>query len=215
MPQSYKIFINETPVYIISGGLPATINTHDVNNPVFTADQDRDIQKAFFLIEKNAGPKSLTIFGDDIKSVRKLLFQDYKKILAAGGLVFNSKDEILMIFRRSMWDLPKGKLDLGELKKVAALREVREETGLQKLSIVKKLKKTFHTYRLDTNTKVLKITHWYLMMSSDETEPIPQQEEDIELAKWIPTSQVEDKLNKTYANIKDVISSGIQVMHHG
>jgi ADP-ribose pyrophosphatase YjhB (NUDIX family) len=122
---------------------------------------------------------------------------------------------VLMIFRRSMWDLPKGKLDAGEKKKVAGLREVREETGLQKLSIVKKLKKTFHTYRLDSSTKVLKVTHWYLMMSSDETPPVPQQEEDIELAKWIPAAQVEEKLNKAYANIREVVNSGIQIMHHG
>jgi len=215
MPQSYKIFINETPVYIISGGLPATINTNDINNPVFTSDQEKDINKIFYLIEKNAGPKSMTIYGQDIKAIRKSLFVDYKIILAAGGLVFNNKDEVLMIFRRSMWDLPKGKLEEGEKKKVAALREVREETGLQKLSIVKKLKKTFHTYRLDSSTKVLKVTHWYLMMSSDATQPVPQLEEDIELAKWIATAQVEEKLNKAYANIREVLASGIQIMHHG
>ena len=34
-----------------------------------------------------------------------------KKIIAAGGLVFNDNNELLMIFRRGKWDLPKGKLD--------------------------------------------------------------------------------------------------------
>jgi hypothetical protein len=34
-----------------------------------------------------------------------------KTIIAAGGLVFNELNELLMIFRRGKWDLPKGKLD--------------------------------------------------------------------------------------------------------
>jgi 8-oxo-dGTP pyrophosphatase MutT (NUDIX family) len=37
-----------------------------------------------------------------------------KTIVAAGGLVFNENKELLMIYRRSKWDLPKGKLDEGE-----------------------------------------------------------------------------------------------------
>ena len=168
-----------------------------------------------FLLEKSAGVKSLTIYGHDIKAVKKALFADYKTIRAAGGLVFNNKDEVLMIFRRAMWDLPKGKIDAGEKKKAAALREVREETGLQKLSIVKKLRKTYHTYRLENATKVLKVTHWYLMMCSDDTQPVPQQEEDIEVATWIPVGLVDEKLNRAYANIREVISNGITTMHHG
>jgi hypothetical protein len=35
-------------------------------------------------------------------------------IQAAGGLVHNPKKEILLIYRRQKWDLPKGKLDEGE-----------------------------------------------------------------------------------------------------
>ena len=34
-------------------------------------------------------------------------------ITAAGGLVFNQNDELLMIYRRGKWDLPKGKLEVG------------------------------------------------------------------------------------------------------
>ena len=45
-------------------------------------------------------------------------FKAYTKdkiiIEAAGGMVFNEKNELLMIFRRGFWDLPKGKIDPGE-----------------------------------------------------------------------------------------------------
>ena len=35
-------------------------------------------------------------------------------IIAGGGIVTNELGELLMIFRRGKWDLPKGKLDKGE-----------------------------------------------------------------------------------------------------
>ena len=52
------------------------------------------------------------------------------KIIAAGGLVTNENNELLMIFRRGKWDLPKGKLDKGETIEECAIREVEEETGI-------------------------------------------------------------------------------------
>ena len=53
------------------------------------------------------------------------------------------------------------------------------------------------------------------MMCSDNAQPIPQQEEDIEVATWIPAAEVDQKLNRAYANIRDIITSGINTMHHG
>ena len=58
-----------------------------------------------------------------------------EKIIADGGLVFNEKKQLLMIFRREKWDLPKGKLDKGEKIEDCALREVEEETGLKELKL--------------------------------------------------------------------------------
>src|SRR5687767_12904031 len=43
-------------------------------------------------------------------------------IPAAGGLVYNQDKELLLIFRRGKWDLPKGKLDAGETLEACALR---------------------------------------------------------------------------------------------
>ena len=62
-------------------------------------------------------------------------------VKAAGGLVINKKGEILFIFRKGMWDLPKGKLDSGELLDETAIRETSEETGipLKKLKYNKEL----------------------------------------------------------------------------
>ena len=48
-------------------------------------------------------------------------------IKAAGGVVENHKNEILMMKRLGHWDLPKGKADPGENSATTAQREVEEE----------------------------------------------------------------------------------------
>ncbi len=131
-----------------------------------------------------------------------------KKIVAAGGLVINEKNEILFIFRRQHWDLPKGKLDEGETIEACAVREVQEETGLKKVEIISFLCKTYHEY-FDKwiNEDVIKESWWYLMKSDSSEILIPQTEEDIEKIIWVDESVVGFYLNSSYPSIKEVINS--------
>ena len=68
------------------------------------------------------------------------------QLIAAGGLVTNPNGEILWIFRRGFWDLPKGKLDEGETIQSCAVREVQEETGLINIQLHQMIGFTNHTY---------------------------------------------------------------------
>ncbi len=131
-----------------------------------------------------------------------------KKIVAAGGLAENEKGEILMMFRRGFWDLPKGKLDDGETIETCAMREVQEETGLQDVQLISFLCKTYHEY-FDKwiNEDVIKETWWYLMKSSSSEKLIPQTEEDIEQLIWIDKKQMDKYLENTYPSIKEVIKT--------
>ena len=63
----------------------------------------------------------------------------YILIEAAGGLVYNSDKQILMIFRNGKWDLPKGKKEDKETIIQCALREVEEECGINDLRIINTL----------------------------------------------------------------------------
>lgn len=127
-------------------------------------------------------------------------------IIAAGGLVLNEKKEVLMIFRRGKWDLPKGKLDEGETIKDCAVREVKEETGLNKLDRGELLVITHHTY-FDPWIKedVIKETHWFLMEASSDQPLIPQTSEDIEIIEWVSMDQLNQRLENSYDTIVEVV----------
>lgn len=129
-----------------------------------------------------------------------------KTILAAGGLVYNEKDELLMIFRRGKWDLPKGKLDEGETIEDCAIREVMEETGLTTVIRGDLIGITYHQY-FDKWVKeeVIKETHWYRMQAAGNQQLVPQTEEDIEIIKWVDEKELEDCLKNSYDNIVEIV----------
>lgn len=125
-----------------------------------------------------------------------------KIIIAGGGIISNEQDEILMIFRRGVWDLPKGKLDDGETIEACALREVEEETGVQNVQLGPLVGVTYHEY-FDTwkQRDVSKETHWFAMRISGAQNLVPQAEEDIEEIKWVSKNEMVTYLQKSHKNI--------------
>lgn len=152
----------------------------------------------------DASGQGILIQDYSASSVKEVLESEYELIEAAGGVVSAPNGNILMIFRRGMWDLPKGKWDEGETIEECALREVEEETGLAELILGDKIDDTFHIYAYK-GKNVLKKTHWYHMQTSADNRLQPQLEEDIEEARWIAPNEVALYLNQSYANIKDVL----------
>jgi 8-oxo-dGTP pyrophosphatase MutT (NUDIX family) len=128
-------------------------------------------------------------------------------LLAAGGLVENEKGEILFMFRRGKWDLPKGKLDPGETLEECALREVEEETGVGQLELKKFLLQTLHEYE-ELGKVIEKKTHWFLMSTTSHQSLIPQIEEDITELRWIAAANFEIVLRNTYPAIVEVLRAG-------
>jgi 8-oxo-dGTP pyrophosphatase MutT (NUDIX family) len=125
-------------------------------------------------------------------------------IEAAGGIVQNSKKEILFIYRLDKWDLPKGKMEKGEKPDECALREVQEETGVSRLTVKEKIGETYHTY--DAFGKhFLKVTHWYYITCPAVQQLIPQTEEDITAIEWVAVKNIKEQLKNTYPSIKDIL----------
>jgi len=130
---------------------------------------------------------------------------EMKVIIAGGGLLLNENNELLMIFRRGFWDLPKGKLDDGETIEACALREVEEETGVGNLVSGGLLGITRHQY-FDPYIKeeVIKETHWYAMNVNGRPALIPQTEEDITDIRWVPLQEVPALLENSFDTIREI-----------
>ena len=128
----------------------------------------------------------------------------YLPIVAAGGVAYNERGEILMIFRRGKWDLPKGKLDAGEQIEDCALREVMEETGLKQLTLGDKICDTYHIYE-QRGEEFLKRTAWYKMNGTSADLLKPQKEEGIVEAKWVAQSAIAPYAAKSYEAIREVL----------
>ncbi|MEP6747537.1 MAG: NUDIX hydrolase [Bacteroidota bacterium] len=142
----------------------------------------------------------------NLEELKKAFWKKFTIVQAAGGLVTNKNDEILMIFRREKWDLPKGKLDPGETLEQCAVREVEEETGIENISLQDHLITTYHTYH-ESGKFILKESYWYTMSISDEQVLIPQAEEQIADARWVMKDQIEELLNNTFPSVKDVLAA--------
>lgn len=142
----------------------------------------------------------------DLGELKKAFYKKFTIVTAAGGLVQNEQDEILMIFRRGKWDMPKGKLDKGEKLEDCAIREVEEETGLQNIRLTGPLMITYHTYHEGARF-ILKESHWYRMKTNKGQQLIPQNEEGITEIGWMDYRQAEKLFSETYPSVVDVIKA--------
>ncbi|MFO7998528.1 MAG: NUDIX domain-containing protein [Bacteroidales bacterium] len=153
----------------------------------------------------NPGMQNMGLVGRDPARLFRQLASMLPIVEAAGGVVENLEKQILFIFRKGMWDLPKGKIDPGEKPEEAAIREVGEECGISGLEIGGNLPTTYHVYQLSKGDWVLKKTYWFKMTAIGNQQPTPQQLEDITLAEWIPPSRVKHLVAKSYQSIAEVV----------
>lgn len=129
-----------------------------------------------------------------------------KKVVAAGGIVTNEKDELLLIYRYSKWYLPKGHVEAGESFEYCALREVKEETGLKNIRIARFIGTTQHEY-FDKylHEDAVKNTHWFSMKGSKDDTLVPLTVEGIQLIKWVAINELPSYLKNSYENIIEIL----------
>lgn len=138
----------------------------------------------------------------------KNMFQSFEHIMAAGGIVKNS-GKILLINRFGYWDLPKGKLEIGENPNECALREVQEECGLNNdLSIVRELNPSYHVYEYEDQS-ILKKTYWFEMESNYTGKLTPQEEEDIIDCQWVRIEELGKYMASAYPLITNLLKDFI------
>jgi 8-oxo-dGTP pyrophosphatase MutT (NUDIX family) len=202
-----KIYFNDKPLFLCDE-INAEINRYAHHDDAVFIDEFSHPAVNSMIHEMRQEKVHAGIFlHKPLEELRKALWKKFILIKAGGGLVKNENGEVLFMFRRGKWDLPKGKLDDGETMEECALREVREETGLKEISLEKLLLVTWHTYD-DSGKHILKETHWYTMRAGGDQTLLPQLEEQITELKWVGKKDFPGLLTNTFPSIVDVIKLG-------
>ena len=200
----YKVFVNDVPLILST---KKDFGENYVSLPIKKVRIKRIIKKI-----SNGEMLHVNLYHEKEEKLLKHLFKKLRVVTAAGGMVINDKDEILFIYRKKRWDLPKGKTENNESIEASAIREVEEETGVEGLKVTKFLQKTYHIFKRKGRYR-LKVTHWYEMRTSYEGELRPETKEGIEKAKWKDLKKSQKALQKSYANIKLLFSEEYLARH--
>ena len=197
-----KIFLNEKFVELLESQ-PVNPLADEL---VIEYTSGKQLKKAYKAFEGDDHHMKLVFWSDkqDI-TWKQDFFHLFKRIDAAGGLVKNEKGEMLSIFRLGKWDLPKGKLAVNETPEEAAIREVKEETGLSELRITGSMPSTFHIYTRK-GKQILKQTWWFKMEANSAQSLVPQTEEEISEVRWVSMMDLGNVLANTYGSIKELVN---------
>lgn len=199
-----KIYVDEFPIYI-TDELSAELKLKSTQqNVLFITDEHKIIVETI-LDELKKDKEEVIILVDKIEKAKAIFFSHFASIEAAGGIVQNEKKELLFIFRKGKWDLPKGKLEKNETPEICAAREIEEETGVKDLVLKNKIGETYHIYE-ENKIMILKTSHWFYLISKGKQHTAAQTEEDISEVKWINTRNIKEPMANTYQNIKDILS---------
>jgi 8-oxo-dGTP pyrophosphatase MutT (NUDIX family) len=197
------IFVNEKPIYLTNSLSEALIELSKQPEVIFLNNEKFDAPILLSALQKDNITAGI-VLGKNFTVIKKDFFSQFENIEAAGGIVQNEEKEILFIYRRAKWDLPKGKLEQGESIEICAQREIEEETGITNLLLKRKVGETYHIYTEKGKHK-LKTSHWFYFTCPSNQQTKPQIEEDIAEVKWIETKNIKEPMKNTYENIRAIL----------
>jgi len=128
--------------------------------------------------------------------------------ISAGGVAFRSdKTEIeiaIVAVNPSLrWQLPKGLIDKGETEQQAALREVREEAGIEcaALEKIETVEYWYFATQKGARVRYHKFVHFFLMKYAAGS--VENHDHEIAEARWVSIGEAIDKL--AFKSEKDIV----------
>jgi 8-oxo-dGTP pyrophosphatase MutT (NUDIX family) len=127
---------------------------------------------------------------------------------SAGGVVHRSVNghiEIVLVHRRHppLWALPKGTPDAGETLEETALRETREETGLQ-VTIEAPIRAISYVF-VRGRTRFHKSVHFYLMRALGGA--LADHDHEFDEVAWLPVDEAMERM--THATERAVVEEAM------
>ncbi len=182
---------------------PTYPSLSDANAVVFQLADRFGIHELIDMFEMSDSLRKVYIPTPDVEQTYQKICAEFVQVCAGGGLVSNRRGDYLMINRNGLWDLPKGHQEAGETIQTCALREVQEETGVDRLILRELICVTDHCYRRN-GLWHLKHTWWFDMLYNSPADLTPQREEDISKAAWVPRSSLAAYLQNSFPSIVEV-----------
>jgi ADP-ribose pyrophosphatase YjhB (NUDIX family) len=197
----YKVFIQNKPLFFINS---KKIKEFD---GIFIPQGIANSNKRYILELLQATSINIPLFliSDNPHEGILRFFEDYEFIEASGGIV-KRKSKYLFIKRNGIWDIPKGKIEIGENPKIAAIREIEEECGIVCQKIEHLITITYHVYQYKGKDTIKK-TYWYALNYAGPKKLIAQKAEGITKAKWVTEDKFEKIQLETFASIADVMEN--------
>ena len=201
--RKYEVHVGGKPVVIGERPLAKDVR---MNWLTVRVDTVADVRRMLRTLRRTEEVLGLWLYGRSVQRIWGLFQAQFKFVQAAGGAVTDQYGRLLVIRRKGRLDLPKGKVDGDETIDAGAVREVKEECGLERVELARPLTITWHTYERK-GRRWLKRTDWYLMQASSRQRTVPEAEEFIEEVMWLKRDEVRDMRHETYPSLRKVLNA--------
>ena len=135
--------------------------------------------------------------------------------VSAGGAAFRLADEnyetaIIAVGANCRWQLPKGLIDAGETPEIAALREVREEAGIETelLAPVEKIEYWYFGDYKGERVRFHKSVHFFLL--AYQSGAVENHDAEVVEARWVKAEDAIEML--AFKSEKAVVEKALEML---
>src|SRR5687768_6122146 len=128
--------------------------------------------------------------------------------ISAGGVAFRWKDSepeiaIVSVKPKLRWQLPKGIVDPGESPQVTAVREVREEAGVETelVKLIETIEYWYRSVKYGKPVRYHKFVHFYLL--EYKSGDVADHDHEVEESRWVSFEEAMEMLD--FKSERDVV----------
>ena len=138
------------------------------------------------------------------------MIQEYSAGLVLYFQEDNKREYLILHYASGHWDFPKGHIEQGETKHQAALRELKEETGLQ-ATILDGFEHSFSYWHHFPKTQELAHKTVYFFIGKASSKEVVLSHEHIGF-EWLSFEKASEKL--TYDNARELLQKADKFLYN-